>query len=68
MPDKGPLDLRSEVIHARAQYQRGEMSLDSLYAVVDQYIKAVTDRAATLSPKIRRRFRPPSRAYILRAL
>ena len=63
-----PRELRPVVIDARRRYQHGEISLDELYRVADQYIAAVTAHAKTLSPAIRRRFRPPSRAYILRAL
>jgi len=63
-----PRELRPKVIEARDRFYRGEGSLDDLYLVVDQYIAAVTEHAKTLSPVLRRRFRPPTRAYLLRAL
>ena len=48
---------RSAVITVRAQYQRGEVSLDALYAAADHYIEAMREHARTCSPSIRRRFR-----------
>ena len=63
-----PLDLRSEVIRTRTRYLRGEVPLDALYAAADRYIAAVIIKAKECAPHIRRRFRPPSRAYVIRAL
>ena len=60
--------LRTKVITARAAYRRGEVTIQELEKAADDYIAGVVARAATLSPKIRRRFKVPSRAYVLRAL
>jgi hypothetical protein len=60
-----PLEWRKLVIEARAQYHRGEISLHAMEAVADMYIDSLKEHAKATGKK---RFRVPSRSYILRAL
>ena len=61
-----PLALRQAVIHARRQFRAGHLTLDQLHAVVDLYVESCATRFAEKWPT--RKFRKPSRGYVLRAL
>ena len=61
--------LRDKVIAMRDAYHRGQATLDQMHAAADEYIAAVTLHVREHgSPELKKKFRPPSRAYILRAL
>ena len=60
------LDLRERVILTRAAYRRGEVGFEAMHRAADEYIDAMAEKAKRLWPG--RRFRKPSRSYILRAL
>lgn len=60
------LALRTAVIRARTAYHRGELPLEAVYVVVDEYIAATEVKFKRLWPT--KRYRKPSRAYLLRAL
>ena len=64
VPD--PLTLRQQVIDARRAYRAGQVSLDELHAIADRYIESCATRFAEKWPT--RKFRKPSRGYVLRAL
>ena len=54
------MDLRAAVIRARAAYHRGELPLDAVYVLVDEYIAATEVKFKRLWPT--QRYRKPSRA------
>ena len=58
------LQLRDEVIKARAAHMNGTVTIDQLYAIVDQYIDAIM----AYYKKTGKRKARPSRSYIIRAL
>lgn len=59
-----PRELAEKVVETRRRYRRGEVSLDVLYAAADAYIQACVAHQRQRRVK----FRPPSRATVLRAL
>ena len=59
-----PIDLHSKLIAARAAHQQGQIDLDTLYAVADEYIAALR----AYKRRTGRRLSIPSRAYIIRAV
>lgn len=59
-----PIDLRSKLQAARAAHQQGQIDIDALYAVADEYIAALR----AYKTRTGRRISIPSRAYIIRAV
>lgn len=59
------LELRSQVIEAKQQFGRGEISIDDLYAVADRYIAALKEYKARTKNK---KMHVPDRGYLLRAI
>ena len=60
------LTLRDRVVAERARYRLGEVTIEQVYSAVDEYTAACEAYARRRWPG--RRFRRPSRAYLLRAL
>jgi len=54
---------QARIRKARARWLRGEITLEELYAIVDEYIAALKEYRRRTGKK----FRIPSRGYILRA-
>lgn len=65
MTQKTALECRADVIAARQQYGRGEITEAQLYAVCDAYIDAIKAYKQRTGNK---KLRIPTRSYILRAL
>lgn len=59
-----PLQLRDALIEAKKAFGRGEITVDTLYVAADAYIESIKAYAKRTKKKIR----PPSRAYIIRAI
>lgn len=58
------LDLRDKLLDARKRFGRGEITIDELNTIADEYIAAIKTYAKQSGKAIK----PPSRAYLLRAL
>lgn len=58
------LDLRDNLIEARKRFGRGEIGVDELNKIADEYIAAIK----AYSKQSGKRIATPSRAYLLRAL
>lgn len=58
------LDLRDKLIDARKRYGRGEISVDELNRIADEYIAAIQ----AFAKQSGKRIKSPSRGYLLRAL
>ncbi len=59
-----PLAARARIIDARSRYQRGEATLEDLYAAADAYIAAIRAYGKATG----QRLPVPGRSYTIRAL
>jgi hypothetical protein len=59
-----PLELRQKLIESIHAFNRSEISPDDLYAIADAYIAALKEYAK----RTKKKFRIPSRGYLIRAL
>lgn len=63
MATTNALKLKTALQTAKAQYHQGEIDLDALYAAADAYIASLK----AYRKRTGKKFRLPSRGYIIRA-